>query len=50
MRRYLISFDHGAMNHIPDEERRAVGEAAHAVVQEPEMRACLCSPAGAASR
>ena len=28
--RYLISFDHGAMHHIPDEEGRAVGEAAHA--------------------
>ena len=34
MTRYLISFDHGAMDHIPDEERPAVGEAAHAVVQE----------------
>ena len=34
MTRYLISFDHGAMDHIPDEEGRAVGEAAHAVVQE----------------
>jgi hypothetical protein len=34
MARYLISFDHGAMDHISDEERPAVGEAAHAVVQE----------------
>ena len=34
MARYLISFDHGAMDHIPDEEGAAVGEAAHAVVQE----------------
>jgi hypothetical protein len=34
MTRYLISFDHGAMDHIPDEEGAAVGEAAHAVVQE----------------
>ena len=34
MTRYLISFDHGAMDHIPDEEGRAVGEAAHAVVRE----------------
>jgi hypothetical protein len=34
MPRYLISFDHGAMDHIPDEEEHAVGEAAHAVVQE----------------
>jgi hypothetical protein len=34
MTRYLISFDHGAMDHIPDEYGPAVGEAAHAVVQE----------------
>jgi hypothetical protein len=34
MTRYLISFDHGAMDHIPDEEGPAVGEAAHAVVKE----------------
>ena len=34
MTRYLISFPSGAMDHIPDEEGRAVGEAAHAVVQE----------------
>jgi hypothetical protein len=34
MTRYLISFDHGAMDHIPDEEGPAVGAAAHAVVQE----------------
>ena len=34
MARYLISFDHGAMDHIPDEEGPAVGEAAHAVIQE----------------
>jgi hypothetical protein len=34
MTRYLISFDHGAMDHIPDEDGRAVGEAAHAVIQE----------------
>ena len=34
MTRYLISFDHGAMDHIPDEEGPAVGEAAHAVVQD----------------
>jgi hypothetical protein len=33
MTRYLISFDHGAMDHIPDEEGPAVGAAAHAVVQ-----------------
>ena len=31
---YLISFPGGAMDHIPEEEMPAVGEAAHAVVQE----------------
>jgi hypothetical protein len=34
MTRYLISFDDGAMDHIPDEEMPAVGKAAHAVIQE----------------
>src|SRR4051812_50048806 len=34
MTRYLISFDQGAMDHIPDEEGPAVGEAAHAVSRE----------------
>jgi hypothetical protein len=34
MTRYLISFDHGAMDHIPGEELPAVGEAARAVVQD----------------
>jgi hypothetical protein len=34
MTRYLISFDDGAMNHIPDEDMPAVGEAAHAVMRE----------------
>ena len=34
MTRYLISFPSGAMDHIPTEEFAAVGEAAHAVVQE----------------
>jgi hypothetical protein len=34
MTRYLISFDQGAMDHIPDEEGPAVGEAAHAVSKE----------------
>jgi hypothetical protein len=32
--RYLISFDDGAMDHIPDEEGPAVGDAAHAVIRE----------------
>jgi len=34
MTRYLISFPSAAMDHIPEEEMAAVGEAAHAVVQE----------------
>lgn len=34
MTRYLISFDDGAMDHIPDEDFPAVGRASHAVVQE----------------
>ncbi len=34
MTRYLISFDDGAMDHIPAEELPAVGKAAHAVMQE----------------
>jgi hypothetical protein len=32
--RYLISFDAGAMDHIPKEDMPVVGKAAHAVVQE----------------
>ena len=34
MPRYLISFDDGAMDHIPEEEMPAVGDAAHAVIRE----------------
>jgi hypothetical protein len=34
MTRYLISFDAGAMDHIPEEDMPAVGKAAHEVVQE----------------
>jgi hypothetical protein len=34
MTRYLISFESGAMGHIPDEDMPAVGKAAHAVMQE----------------
>jgi hypothetical protein len=33
MPRYLISFDDGAMSHIPPADLPAVGEAAHAVVR-----------------
>jgi len=34
MLRYLISFDDGSMDHIPEEDMPAVGEAAHAVLRE----------------
>jgi hypothetical protein len=34
MTRYLISFDDGAMDFIPEEEMPAVAEAAHAVVRD----------------
>lgn len=34
MPRYLISFDHGAMDHIPEEEGPAVRDASLAVIQE----------------
>ncbi|MEH0986269.1 YciI family protein [Micromonospora sp. CPCC 205556] len=34
MTRYLISFDDGAMDHIPGEEIPDVAKASHAVVQE----------------
>ena len=34
MPRYLISFDDGSMDHIPDADWPAVGEASHAVVRE----------------
>ena len=34
MPRYLISFDDGSMNHIPEHDWPAVGEASHAVVRE----------------
>ncbi len=34
MTRYLISFDDGSMDHIPDEDMDIVGKAAHAVVEE----------------
>ena len=34
MTRYLISFNDGAMDHIPDADWPDVGKASHAVVQE----------------
>jgi len=32
--RYLISFDDGSMDHIPEEDMPSVGEAAHKVVRD----------------
>ena len=37
MPRYLISFDDGSMDHIPDADWPAVGEAAHAVVRDAKV-------------
>ena len=34
MPRYLISFDDGSMDHIPEEDWPTVGEESHAVVRE----------------
>lgn len=34
MPRYLISFDDGSMDHIPERDLAEVGEAAHAVARE----------------
>jgi hypothetical protein len=34
MPRYLISFDDGSMDHIPEQELPAVSEASHAVVRQ----------------
>ncbi|GIJ79450.1 YCII-related domain-containing protein [Micromonospora phaseoli] len=34
MTRYLISFNDGAMDHIPDDDWPDVGKAAHAVIEE----------------
>ena len=34
MARYLISFDHGAMDHIPDEEEPDVRDASLAVIRD----------------
>jgi hypothetical protein len=41
MPRYLISFDDGSMNHIPDADWPAVGEASHAVVKEAKAAGVL---------
>lgn len=34
MQRYLVSFDDGSMDHIPDEDLPTVSEESHAVVRE----------------
>ena len=34
MPRYLLSFDDGSMDHIPEQDWPAVGESAHAVVRD----------------
>lgn len=34
MPRYLISFDDGSMDHIPEADMPAVGESAHAVARD----------------
>jgi hypothetical protein len=34
MARYLISFDDGAMDFIPEEDRPAVTKASHAVIRD----------------
>ena len=44
MPRYLISFDDGAMDHIPDEHGPAVGDAAHAVIRAAQDAGYGCSP------
>ena len=41
MPRYLISFDDGSMDHIPEEDWPTVGEASRAVVREIKHRGCL---------
>ena len=50
MTRYLISFDDGAMDHIPEEDMPAVAKAAHEVVQEAQTPACGFSARGLESQ
>ena len=47
MPRYLISFDDGSMDHIPEEDLPAVGEAAHKVVREAKAAGIWISSASA---
>ena len=46
MPRYLISFDDGSMDHIPEEDWPTVGEASRAVVRGSSRRALGSSAAG----
>ena len=46
MTRYLVSFDDGAMAHIPHHEWPAVGDAAHAVVREAKVAGVLIHGGG----
>ena len=46
MPRYLISFDDGSMDHIPEADLPAVGEASHAVVREAKAAGVWISVAG----
>ncbi len=46
MTRYLISFDEGAMDDIPEEDRPAVGEAAHAVIRDAQGAGVLVFAGG----
>ena len=46
MQRYLISFDDGSMDHIPEEDWPAVGESSRAVVREAKARGSGSSAVG----
>ena len=48
MPRYLISFDDGSMDHIPDEDWPAVGDASRAVVREAKAAGAWIFGAGVA--
>ena len=50
MTRYLISFNEGAMDHIPDEDMPAVAKAAHAVVEEAAHAGVLVCAGGLAGQ
>jgi hypothetical protein len=48
MPKYLISFEKGAMDHIPAEDFPEVSRVSHAVVQEAKDAGCSFSPVGCA--